>query len=160
MSGIDPKQLRDLVVRPVLAALDMGGDVAEKLVLGTAAQESGFAALHQRGGGPALSLWQIEPATAMDAMQRAPVEALLKLRAFLGWQLMSPGDVIAQLPGNLYLGAAMCRLVYYLKPFRMPQAWDLTVIAAIYKKHYNGPGAATAAEFIANYQRLVAPIYD
>jgi hypothetical protein len=29
----------------------------------------------------------------------------------------------------------------------------------LYKKFYNGPGAATAAEFVGNYTKYVAPLY-
>ena len=66
MSYPPPLNVRDLrveVIRPALRALDLWSPAAEDLVLGTAAQESGLAYLRQIGGGPALGLWQIEPAT-------------------------------------------------------------------------------------------------
>lgn len=51
------------VVRPVLRVMSAWSQPAEDLVMGTAAQESRLTYLRQLGGGPALGLWQMEPAT-------------------------------------------------------------------------------------------------
>jgi hypothetical protein len=154
-----PSQLLQYVIRPALGTLGLpGGVAAEMLVMGTAAQESGFEWLHQAGSGPALSMWQIEPATARDAVLRASNQAFDRLAA-----LRIPNDavpvyesVVDQLPGNLYLGAAMCRLIYYLKPFELPTRNPHPVeLAYFWKRWYNTPkGAGTAEEFVANWQRF------
>ena len=60
---IDINQFREEVVRPVLQDLKMYSPVAENLIMGTAAQESGFTYIKQLGGGPALGMFQVEPAT-------------------------------------------------------------------------------------------------
>jgi hypothetical protein len=39
--GIDPLDLRKLVIAPALALIGLGGAAAEELMLGTALQESG-----------------------------------------------------------------------------------------------------------------------
>lgn len=163
--GLDPRQLLVHVVRPALAALGLpGGILAEKLVMGTAAQESGFRYLHQLGKGPALSLWQIEPNTVTDTLDRLPTQPLLRLRDLLGWAQFRPRDINAALVGNLYLGAAMCRLVYYMKPFQwvllpLPEPdtsdEDVNWCAATWKAHYNTPsGAGTESQFIRNWTRF------
>jgi hypothetical protein len=150
-----PGQLLDYVVRPALAALNLPGNsrAEEMLVMGTAAKESGFDAIRQIGGGPALSLWQIEPATARDALERASPAALKGLMRFAG---MGGGmAVIEDLPGNLYLGAALCRLIYYLKPFAMPTTPTPAALAYIWKQFYNSPqGAGTEAEFLESWRRF------
>jgi len=156
--GLDPRQLRDLVVRPALASLGLpGGEVAERLVMGTAAHESdGLRFIHQLGQGPALSLWQIEPATAKDALARAAAPLCARITGFVP----PASTVIDDLPGNLYLGAAFCRLVYYMKPFKMPARATAEELAAAWKKHWNTDrGAGTPEQFLRHYRELVAPLY-
>lgn len=57
------KQFRIEIVRPALVTIDLYSDAAENLVMGTAAQESHLDYVKQSGNGPALSLFQMEPAT-------------------------------------------------------------------------------------------------
>ncbi|SMF86500.1 hypothetical protein SAMN05428998_1881, partial [Tistlia consotensis USBA 355] len=69
--GLDVRQFATWIVRPTLAYLADGlpgfaSDAAVELLLGTAAQESGFRYLAQLGGGPALGPYQSEPATRAD----------------------------------------------------------------------------------------------
>lgn len=161
--GLDPKQLLVHVVRPALAALGLpGGVLAEKLVMGTAAQESdGFRYVHQLGKGPALSLWQIEPATARDTLTRCRSDLQSRISAMAA---LIPGEpvylhpeelMIQQLPGNLYLGAAMCRLVYYMKPFKMPAEPPVDArnwCAQTWKRAYNTiKGAGTVDQFVRHW---------
>jgi len=164
--GIDPLQLRDYVVRPALAKLGLpGGAIAEMLVMGTAAQESGLQYIHQLGKGPALSLWQIEPSTATDALDRCSEAVQVALHA-LG--LPSPHseqwkDWGSILPGNLYLSAAMCRLIYYLKPFKLRLDEEVTIarLARVWKLYYNTPlGAGTEAQFVSNWRKYLSSVYD
>lgn len=165
-AGLDVRQLRDLIVRPVLEYLGLpGGEVAERLLLGTAAHESGGFRYIKQVGGPALSLWQIEPATARDAMARAPTKVLARLHDYPVYLPQVSGvdpavHVVNLLPGNLYLGAAMARVVYYLKPFEMPPAAGTGELAAIWKEHWNTEdGAGRPEQFVAAYAEHVAPLY-
>ena len=66
MPGLDLAQVKALLVQPVLAGLGLGGSAAVHLLTGTALVESGLVWLGQTGGGPALGLWQMEPATHDD----------------------------------------------------------------------------------------------
>lgn len=64
---IQPDHLLQDVIRPALAVIGLQSVAAEQLLLGTAAAESRLGTyLHQQGNGPALSPWQIEPATHED----------------------------------------------------------------------------------------------
>ncbi len=160
IGGLNPAQVRDLIVRPSLRKLGLpGGEPVEKLIMGTGAHESdGFRELKQVGGGPALSLWQIEPATALDAIARLPVAVRLALETLR----IGPMSFIDQLPGNLYLGAGLCRAIYFLKPFRLGElgAAEPEKLARVWKVYWNTlEGAGTEAEFLGHYQAMVAPLY-
>ena len=66
MNGLDVVQLRREVLRPTLRYLELWSPAAENLVIGTAAHESGGCRYLTQIGGPALGLYQIEPATHDD----------------------------------------------------------------------------------------------
>lgn len=159
--GLDPREVRDFIVRPVLGILQLPSPlVSERLVMGTAAQESGFGHIKQAGG-PALGLWQMEPATFNDLFYgylRHTKVASLRLR--LQGCMIDGMEPVDQLKGNLYFSAAMCRIHYYAKPFTMSANASAAELAAIWKKWYNSMlGTGTEAQFIANYAKYVAPLY-
>lgn len=151
---MDPEHLRDLIVAPVLHHLGMWSLAAEQLLLGTAAQESKLRYLRQLGGGPALGLWQIEPATERDIWNnylafRQDLEARIR-------DLQSPFQGLAV---NLPYGCAMARLVYRRSPLPLPPAGDVAGLAQLWKQVYNTPrGKGTVAEFIESW-RLVGHLY-
>lgn len=168
MSGIRPHDLRLYVIEPVLARLAPvfpGADslAAAKLLLGTAAVESGMRYLHQLGG-PALGIYEVEPAThndvrswlaGEDAVQRQAVDGLLSA----AWTAET------QLVGNLYYATAIARLVYWRRPEPLPAVGDLDGLAAYWCQHYNtcrsqgvGHGKGSVKKFIAAWQGLEYPL--
>ncbi|MHC8494001.1 hypothetical protein ACTU44_14995 [Thalassospira sp. SM2505] len=164
---INSEQLRTMIVRPVLAALDLpASDVAENLLLGTAAHESHLGDyIKQVGGGPAMGIYQMEPATLddcyvnyLDYSSRAALKA--KVDAFLGPQPAATDgspDKAGQLASNLAYATAMCRIRYYRAPGALPSdPNDLNSLAAYWKQYYNTPlGAGTVEQFIADYNRYL-----
>jgi|TARA_B100000123_G_scaffold248839_1_gene206686 hypothetical protein len=164
---INKDQLRTLIVQPVLAVLDLPApDVAENLLMGTAAHESHLGDyIQQVGGGPALGIYQMEPATLndcyvnyLDYSTRAALKA--KVDGFLAAQPVgSDGkpDKSAQLATNLAYATAMCRIRYYRAPGALPSdPNDLNGLAAYWKQYYNTPlGAGTVDQFIADYNRFL-----
>jgi hypothetical protein len=58
--------IRTQVIYPALNKMGMWSEAAGELVLGTAIVESNLTYLKQHGEGPALGLWQVEPATHED----------------------------------------------------------------------------------------------
>lgn len=160
---IDPVQLRSQVIRPVLQGLDLWTPAAEQLVLLTAAQESRLTYIKQLGTGPALGLWQIEPATHADLwtnwLQHRPllanrVLAITRVRTpdASSWQV----DPV-NLQWSLAYGAAICRLIYRRRPEPMPAHGDLPGMAAYWKKWFNTPkGAGTVTQFLARAGQLPA----
>ena len=151
---IDPGQLLRLVIRPALIHIGLHSQAAEQLVLGTALAESAGKHLHQVGGGPALGLWQMEPATHDDIYEnylknRRELDALvdgLRTSAALT-------DGAFELIGNLYYGAAMCRIHYRRIPAAMPYAGSIDGMAHYWKQHYNTPaGKGTVEKALPSFQ--------
>ncbi len=145
--------LRRLVIRPSLDHMELWSQAAENLLWGTANYESNLMFLAQQSGGPALGLWQIEPATRRDLydrwLSRRP-HLREKLRA-----LAAPVPKLEkQLATNLLYACAIARLIYYRRPEPLPDADDIEGLAAYWKLHYNTPaGAGFAAEWMLRYQK-------
>jgi len=145
---------RELIVRPVLLGLGMHSPAAENLEVGTALVESDLGYLQQMGGGPALGLWQMEPATFDDHLRylHSRLDLLDRVRPFaINWP-----PTADELPGNLYLGAAMCRIHYWRKTEKLPAADDLAGLAAYWKNHYNTKkGAGRITDFMMHGDRIL-----
>ena len=138
---------RAFIIRPTLEHLDMHSEAAENLVLGTALQESNLTHLQQLGGGPALGLFQMEPATERDIL-----ETYLSRREDIAKKLPADRDLI----GNLKYATAMCRIHYWRVPEPLPHADDADGMAAYYKQFYNtAEGEATEAGFARMYRKYV-----
>lgn len=146
---IDPRQLRDLIVRPVLEQLELSTLAAEQLVMGTAAKESGLVYIRQHLGegkhGRGRGLWQIEPETAQDLVLRHK-------RRLAG--TIEPGWPIAdRLQGDLYLGAALCRLKYLDDPEPLPPENNVAAMALTWKRFYNTvKGKGRPEEFVTSWK--------
>lgn len=149
------KQLSEHIVKPVLMALGMFSGEAFLLLLGTAAQESGgFNFIRQLGNGPALGLWQMEPATHDDI-----VENYLRYRPELESKVLELAGVTEfnsrYLLINLAYACAFARLHYRRVKGAIPLSLDGQ--ARYWKDHYNThQGKGHPQEFIDNYQRYVA----
>ena len=153
--GIDSNHLLRYVIRPALTLLDMGSPAAEALLLGTAAQESHCGRyLRQLRDGPAMGIFQMEPATFRD-IQENYLRYRPEIQAKLATLWPSPPEP-EEMVTNLLLGAVMCRLHYRRVSEPLPQAEDLPGLARYWKLHYNSRlGRGTASEFITNWQRYV-----
>jgi len=153
MSPPFPK-FRELIIRPVLEELEMWSPAAENLVFGTALTESGLGYLKQTGKGPALGLWQMEPATVRDISRYLARRLDLRdrLRPYcIDW----PFDP-DELPGNLYLSCALCRIHYWRVPDALPRADDLAGLGRYWKQYYNTiNGAGTVNDFLLRAGRIL-----
>ena len=155
MAKMLPSQTLALVIRPALEKLSLWSLSAEELVLGTAIVESGLTYLKQHGDGPALGLWQVEPATHDDLYTN-----FLNYRPELGSKLIglrAAGlSLDENLATNLMYGAAVCRLCYYRKPDALPEAGDIEGQAAFWKQHYNTIfGAGTVSKYVYKVQQAL-----
>lgn len=152
---IDPGQLRELIVRPTLQHIGLHSAAAEDLLIGTAAAESHLGQhIAQVGGGPALGVWQVEPATHSDV--------------WLNWLRFRPDDaqtvrrMVAQcwwldaqnrphhnaLVSDLTYCCAIARLVYRRARDPLPKAGDWMALAGYWVKNYNRGGKGTEGKFL------------
>ena len=156
---LDPQQFLDYVVKNTTEAIGLDSPAADNLLLGTAAQESRLEYLHQLGGGPAVGVFQMEPATHDDiwtnflAYRGELAGAIKAIAARINRGAHPPAEEMAW---NLSYAAAMARAHYLRVPEPLPDAGDVEALAAYWKQHYNTPaGAGTEEEFVDSYQLVV-----
>lgn len=158
--SINYDQLREYVVIPTLSNLGMYSEAAEQLVMGTIAQESDGTFLKQIGGGPALGIIQMEPATHKDIWLNflkytdclaGDLRELVSAEADEAFESRGYPDEL-ELMTNLKYAVAMCRVHYWRKPQSLPDANDINGLAEYWKEHYNTfKGAGTVRQFINNF---------
>jgi hypothetical protein len=155
-------QFKDLIVVPTLKYLDPEipfSDAAVNLLLLTWATEShGGKYIKQLGGGPALSVFQMERATHDDHWKNwlrykpdlwTKVDTLTLRHQFLL-------DRFDELAGNLYYATAMARVHYFRSRYPLPSADDEIGLAMMWKDVYNthlGKGVPDKA--INDYRKYV-----
>lgn len=127
---------------------------AVELLMGTCAQESHLGKYRrQLGGGPALGIFQMEPATFRDIRDNylAYHEDLRnKIMEISGVSALEPEDLVE----NDRLAVCMARAHYSRVREAIPASLDGW--ARYWKQYYNTPlGKGTVEEFVANYKNLV-----
>lgn len=147
----------EYVIRPTLKHLDLGGKDAENLLLGTAAQESALGTYIHQVNGPAVGIYQMEPATYVDIWNNFLANRIESLVRKLDMYIrLANFDGPEQMIGNLYYATAMARIHYLRVEEPLPNSDDVMATAIYYKKYYNTPlGRATVDDFIANYYRQI-----
>jgi len=170
---------RELVVRPALKHLAEGAfrpnlwsKVAEDLVVGTAAHESGgLVYLWQRNAkGNRLGhlqagrgLFQIQPGTHRDIWMtylnsRPPLRStLVDLSTAQEYELLGNGRPSDdELVWNLRYAAAVCRLIYWRRPEKLPEAGDVEGMADYWGEHYQtSSDPEKIARWINDYNQYV-----
>ncbi|MDD4291989.1 MAG: hypothetical protein PHX51_07140 [Clostridia bacterium] len=138
------QQLQDLIER-TLKERELYSESAVNLLLGTAAQESGFGKfLRQLNHGPALSIFQIERPTFEWLKDTYKKKFDLENVEF------------EEIEWDLKKAILFCRLRYLVVRSPLPDAKNIEALAAYWKKYYNTPlGAGTEKEFINNYKKYV-----
>lgn len=147
---MNPKQLRNEVIKPALVAIGLYSKQAEDLVFGTACVESQCGEFICQINGPAVGIFQMEPATHEDIYKN-----FLKYKPELKAKVMklaSPGLTAAEnLKSNLIYAAAMCRIYYLRAPLPVPE--DLHGQAEYWKKFYNtSKGKGSVQKYLDAYK--------
>jgi len=148
--SINPSQLRELIIRPVLQSIGLHSPAAEDLLCMTAAWESNCGEYVAQVGGPALGIFQMEPATLQDlgdnwlAFRMNYRDTLERMKPIS----MSNADALVMC--NAYATAA-CRLQYYRQPEPLPG--NIDDLAQYAKTHWNGPGKATPEDYAGAYRK-------
>lgn len=153
---MDARQLKEIIISPVLTALGMNSPSAVNLLLGTAAQETKMGKYIKQIKGPALGIYQMEPLTyryLWDVRIEKSVPMRAKIKLMLGYSTRPPAERMAS---DLMLATLMSRLHYYYVPESLPDKDDIMGLATYWKTHYNTRlGDGTIQEFIDAYYRYV-----
>lgn len=130
---MNPGHLLRYVIAEALKRIGMDSPQARALMLGTAMVESNLTELQQHGG-PAIGLWQVEPATHDDIWLNYLAYRPDISRTF---SELAVGDPTPdQMRWNLLYACAMARLIYWRSPRALPalQPFDM---AKMWKSVYN-----------------------
>jgi len=160
--GISASHLREYIIEPVLNYLNLKEDreVAVKLLLGTAAQETNMGLhLKQLKGGVGMGIYQVEPATYNDLFKNVFPRyqlTLAKIERLRGdFKDYGPFDMHPMI-GNLYYQTAIARMVYWRWPTPLPENPKLLDLAHYWKTWYNtGEGKGSPMQFVENYRKYV-----
>jgi len=134
---MDPSQLKFLLIEPVLRELGLFSVAALNLLLGTAMVESNLMYIRQLPRGPALGLYQCEPATHDDIWTWLDPQAELrsKVSGFVirRWPLPPPADLLVD---ALY-ATVICRMHYWRVPEPLPPSENAAALSSYHKRYYN-----------------------
>ena len=143
-------QFRELIVDPVLHAMNMWTQEASDLLMGTAAQESSLGFYVKQVDGPALGPYGMERLAHDDMWNRWLPMNMTFGNTILNVCKLQGRPLFEQLMTDLLYSTAMCRIYYRSIPDPIPKTLDGQ--AAYYKKWYNtATGKASTDEYIANY---------
>ena len=155
---IDHHQLRDLIIKPTLEYLDPHipySEAAVELLMMTCAHESHLGTYLSQIGGPALGIYQMEPATERDIYDN-----FLKYRDCLSEMVVGVSGRYYRemndlfLTGNLMYQTAMARVHYYRDSKPLPDVSDIKGLAKYAKRVYNThEGKASWKNYFTSYER-------
>jgi len=156
-------QLRALVVRPTLEWLAkaeprLDSPAAEELLLGTAVHEStirGVTHLRQLPDGPALGMWQMEPATERYLLEWLTSNRMLRVGVLaLSGQVHRPDPMVC----NLAYACAMARLKYWTVPVPLPSAENIEAMSRYWDRYYQTVvDEVEPRRWAASYREYVLP---
>lgn len=145
-------QFKDLISQ-TLKSMELYSESAVNLLLGTAAQESGFGTYIRQIRGPARGVFQCEPATELDIWDN-----YLRYNLDLADRILKVTGVGR--PASLHLEShldyqiALCRVHYLRVKAPLPAADDIHGQAAYWKKYYNtAMGRGTVYQYILSYRK-------
>ena len=146
---INVKQLEELVIVPALQYLEPEipfSDAAVELLKMTAAHESHLGSYLAQVEGPALGIYQMEPATENDIHDN-----FIDYRGTLRYKIDS---IDQELVSNLIYATAMARIHYYRDKYPLPDVMDIEGLAQYAKRVYNTvEGKAEWRDYYNAYNR-------
>jgi hypothetical protein len=151
---MNAQQLLDFIIIPTLQYMGHGYNSknAQMLLLATAAIESKCGYYIKQINGPALGIWQMEPATHVDIWGNCDAlrgEEVSELVVNLTLEKSIGGHSENLIPSPMY-ACAMARLKYSMDKAPLPDHNDKKAIYREYKRIYNTPlGASTFEKFKA-----------
>ncbi len=166
MTGIHISDFVECIVRPSLKAAGLHSDPAEKLLVGTACQESHLGRYLVQIDGPALGLYQMEPGTHDDIHVnflkyhddlRVHIFRTSGMPLYRNDEMPSPTNLIY----NLRYATLMARAHYLRFKPPLPHEDDIEGQALYWKKFYNTDhGKGKPEEYLNNWERLAKLYYS
>lgn len=154
--------LHDYIIQPPTRAVNLWSQSSDILLIGTCGIETNYGEYVHQIGGPALGIFQMEPATHLDIWMR-----YLNSRSLANDILDACGDIAAQngIPNenlliyNLYYATLMTRVFYLRISEPLPAANDALGMATYYKKYYNtSMGKTDLSKAVAVFKDVIAKI--
>ena len=144
-----PELLHSLIVRPVVEELKWPqAPERELLLVAIAIQESKLKDRKQLPFGPALSLWQIEPKTAVDCLKRC-------MRALELWkELVIAGALEYHLIHNDLAACAVAAGILRITPGKLPEVGDENGAWEYYQKAWR-PGKPGPERWNGSYTKAL-----
>ncbi len=155
---MNPGQLRK-VVGITLQKIDAYTPDVTELLLMVAAHESHLGVYLMQDKGPALGIFQTEPATYNDIwLNYLKYNTALRMKILIG--LLTPEKPPAErLATDIALAIMMARCQFLRSPAKIPPASDLQAMGELCKLVFNTvAGKATAQDYINDYRRYVLGI--
>jgi hypothetical protein len=155
--AIDKKQLIEYVIKPVLVKFGLYSENALDLLLATCAQESNLGTYLVQQNGPALGIYQMEPATYNDIVNNVINTHPYFIRTMeevFGKLLYTSkcNDLI----WNLSYATIFCRLQYWRYQEPIPNKGDVGAMHKYWKTYYNrNPETGSIVQFVDNYKKYV-----
>ncbi|MDX2368828.1 MAG: hypothetical protein QNK36_10550 [Colwellia sp.] len=153
---IDVKQFKEVIITPALSLLQKYSDDAVELLLFTCAAESNGGTYVKQIKGPALGIFQMEPATHQDIwvnyiFTNSSLMNIMSLNFFAAAQMDAERMVY-----DMRYATVMARLQYSRFDEPLPDRKNIDAMFDYYKKYYNTPsGKAKKAESIKKYKAFV-----
>lgn len=146
----DPLNLLTNYIIPVSKWMGMHSVEAEILMMMIAMHESGGMKYRKQVGGPALGLYQMEPNTFYDVKDRYLAmknPRIQRIRSAVCSYRLIPEERsdLDELVANDEFATAVARVYLWMKPEALPKS--LGGLADYAKRHWNGPGKATAKKY-------------
>ena len=131
---MEPKQLLEYIIAPTLKRMPkMDSLAAHQLLLITAILESDCGKyVHQVGGGPAVSIYQIEPATIYDIYDRIVQAKFSRIMVYTRISCLDHEPSLEDMTGNNIIATMMARFNYYGNPNPLPNAGDVDGLIRYY----------------------------
>lgn len=136
------------IIKWTLKYLDMDSPEAREIIFRTGMAETGYRAIEQYGGGPAVGFFQVEPATINDT-----IDNYVSYRPHIQTKLWGLGfeekDSEIRVMGSIPLQVAFCRLKYRRDKHALPECGNIEAQAKYWKRVYNSiKGKGTVEHFI------------
>lgn len=148
---MNKQQFTKYVIEPVLSSMGLYSEEAVRLLLMIMAHESRKGYYIKQTVGPAVGVYQMEPATHDDIRQFLMRKLLIDKVEYLRMRGAYMGAA-EEMAGNMYYATAMARAFFLRFPESLPKGSD-EELAKYAKRRWNtSAGKATWQDYLKAYQ--------